>query len=152
MNAERLLEHYEQISDAPDAIAQLRRFVLELAVRGKLVTQDANDEPASQRLIAVIREHMRRANGPHKKARPPVVGPPQAKLPFVAASGWQFVRLGAVLDMFNGRAFKPTEWQDSGIPIVRIQNLNNAKAPFNFCDPATLRRSTSGIRLAMKSS
>ena len=45
MNAERLLAHYEQIADAPDAIARLRRFILDLAVRGKLVPQDANDEP-----------------------------------------------------------------------------------------------------------
>jgi type I restriction enzyme S subunit len=36
MNAERLLAHYEKIADAPDAIARLRRFVLDLAVRGKL--------------------------------------------------------------------------------------------------------------------
>ena len=41
MNAERLLAHYEQIADAPDAIARLRRFILDLAVRGKLVPQDA---------------------------------------------------------------------------------------------------------------
>jgi hypothetical protein len=31
MNAERLLAHYERIADAPDAIARLRRFVLDLA-------------------------------------------------------------------------------------------------------------------------
>ena len=36
MNAERLLEVYEQISEAPDAIARLRRFVLDLAVRDGL--------------------------------------------------------------------------------------------------------------------
>ena len=46
MNAERLLAHYERIADAPDAITRLRRFVLDLAVRGKLVPQDPNDEPA----------------------------------------------------------------------------------------------------------
>lgn len=40
MNAERLLEVYEQISEAPDAIARLQRFVLNLAVRGKLVEQN----------------------------------------------------------------------------------------------------------------
>jgi type I restriction enzyme S subunit len=44
MNAERLLKHYERIADAPDAIARLRCFTLDLAVRGKLVPQDANDE------------------------------------------------------------------------------------------------------------
>src|ERR1700722_3626392 len=50
MNAERLLAHYEQIADAPDAIARLRRFIVDLAVRGKLVPQNANDEPASELL------------------------------------------------------------------------------------------------------
>ena len=37
MNAERLLAHFERISEAPDAISRLRRFILDLAVRGKLV-------------------------------------------------------------------------------------------------------------------
>jgi type I restriction enzyme S subunit len=40
MNAERLLQHYERIAEAPAAIVRLRRFILDLAVRGKLVPQD----------------------------------------------------------------------------------------------------------------
>ncbi len=40
MNAARLLADYERIADAPDANPRLRRFVLDLAVRGKLVPQD----------------------------------------------------------------------------------------------------------------
>jgi hypothetical protein len=50
MNEERLLAYYDQVTDEPDAIARLRRFILDLAVRGKLVRQDANDEPASELL------------------------------------------------------------------------------------------------------
>ena len=50
MNADQLLAHYERIGDAPDAIARLRRFILDLAVRGNLVEQDPNDEPASKLL------------------------------------------------------------------------------------------------------
>lgn len=49
MKAERLLAHYERIADSPDAIARLRRFILDLAVRGKLVPQDPQDEPAPVR-------------------------------------------------------------------------------------------------------
>jgi type I restriction enzyme S subunit len=57
MNAALLLDHYARIADAPDAIVRLRRFVLDLAVRGKLVEQDACDEPASQMLRAAkVRE------------------------------------------------------------------------------------------------
>ena len=62
MNAERLLQHYEKIADAPDAIARLRRFILDLAVRGKLVPQDANDEPASELLKRIAREKARLVN------------------------------------------------------------------------------------------
>ena len=46
MNADRLLAHFDRIADAPDAVPRLRRFILDLAVRGKLVEQDPNDEPA----------------------------------------------------------------------------------------------------------
>ena len=59
MNAEGLLREYERIADAPDAIARLRRFILDLAVRGKLVPQDQNDEPASALLQRIGKEKTR---------------------------------------------------------------------------------------------
>ena len=34
--------------------------------------------------------------------------------------------------LINGRAFKPSEWEDSGMPIIRIQNLNDESKSFNF--------------------
>jgi type I restriction enzyme, S subunit len=37
MNPAQLLQHFDRISDAPDAIPRLRRFILDLAVQGKLV-------------------------------------------------------------------------------------------------------------------
>ena len=45
--------------------------------------------------------------------------------------GWVNAKIREVCNLVNGHAFKPTEWTDSGLPIVRIQNLNNLKAPFN---------------------
>jgi type I restriction enzyme S subunit len=59
MNAERLLAHFEQISEAPDAITRLRRFILDLAVRGKLVEQDPEDEPAEELLRIIEMEKAR---------------------------------------------------------------------------------------------
>jgi len=59
MNADRLLAHYERIADAPDAITRLRRFILDLAVRGKLVPQDPNDELASELLKRIAKEKAR---------------------------------------------------------------------------------------------
>ena len=56
MNAAQVLDHFDRICDAPDAIPRLRRFILDLAVRGKLVEQDPNDEPASELLKRIQAE------------------------------------------------------------------------------------------------
>ena len=50
MNADRLLAHFDTVVDTPAAVPRLRRFILDLAVRGKLVPQDPNDEPVSELL------------------------------------------------------------------------------------------------------
>ncbi|AKB74989.1 Type I restriction-modification system, specificity subunit S [Methanosarcina lacustris Z-7289] len=47
---------------------------------------------------------------------------------------WKWTKIGDLCDLINGRAFKPTEWSSHGTPIVRIQNLNNKEADFNYCD------------------
>ncbi|MHB1865541.1 MAG: restriction endonuclease subunit S [Candidatus Saccharimonadales bacterium] len=46
--------------------------------------------------------------------------------------GWASVSLGELGAYFNGRAFKPSEWEQHGLPIIRIQNLNDPSAPFNY--------------------
>ena len=59
MNADRLLAHYERIADAPDAVSRLRRFILDLAVRGWLVEQDPTDKPASELLKRIASRRRR---------------------------------------------------------------------------------------------
>jgi type I restriction enzyme, S subunit len=45
--------------------------------------------------------------------------------------GWVQTSIGAIADLINGRAFKPSDWGTKGLPIVRIQNLNRQDTPFN---------------------
>ena len=45
---------------------------------------------------------------------------------------WKSYSLGELGEYLNGRAFKSTDWKKTGIPIIRIQNLNNHQAPFNY--------------------
>lgn len=49
--------------------------------------------------------------------------------------GWNVQPLKALTDFVNGCAFKPDDWGDTGIPIIRIENLNGGKS-FNLCDRA----------------
>ncbi len=44
---------------------------------------------------------------------------------------WPEVPIGQLCELVNGRAFKPSDWTGDGLPIVRIQNLNDHGAPFN---------------------
>lgn len=67
-----------------------------------------------------------------KTAGAPVSPPRNAGNDEARRESWPKVRIGDVLDLINGRAFKPIEWTDTGLPIVRIQNLNNPAAPFNY--------------------
>lgn len=50
----------------------------------------------------------------------------------ILPSGWAMATVGDLADYINGRAFKPTEWKDTGRPIIRIQNLNDGEAKYNF--------------------
>lgn len=102
MNAERLLALYERIVDAPDAIQRLRRFVLDLAVRGKLVPQDPNDEPASELLKRIAAEKARLVKiGDLRKPRDLDNGAALDE-PFPVPSTWQWTRLDGVGAIVGG--------------------------------------------------
>jgi type I restriction enzyme S subunit len=97
MNAERLLALYERVAEAPDAIARLRRFILDLAVRGKLVPQDPNDEPASELLKRIAKEQIDKAALPR---------------------GWHRAKVGSILDFQYGKGLKAAERLDEGpVPV-----------------------------------
>ena len=99
MNADQLLAHYERIADAPDAIMRLRRFILDLAVLGKLVEQDPNDEPAAILL----------AGG--KRCKPQK--PRHADTP-----GWLVFPVGALLEFRYGKGKKASERINEGpVPV-----------------------------------
>ena len=65
--------------------------------------------------------------------RAPHSGFVPAELGFDALpQGWEWARVGDICEAVNGRAFKPSEWMNTGIPIIRIQNLKDPCAQFNY--------------------
>ncbi len=49
----------------------------------------------------------------------------------MTVSGWKRARVGDVAEYINGMAFKPSDWEDVGRPIIRIQNLTDSSHYFN---------------------
>ena len=50
----------------------------------------------------------------------------------VIPEDWDIHTIGDSMRLINGRAFKPEDWKDNGLPIIRIQNLNDANSTFNY--------------------
>ena len=130
---------------------QLKNSILQMAVQGKLVPQDPNDEPASVLLerIRAEKEQLIKEGKIKKEKNPSIIfrgadNLPYEKVgknepvciadevPFDIPESWEWVRVKHFTTLYNGRAFKPSDWTDTGLPIVRIQNLNNQNSPYNL--------------------
>jgi type I restriction enzyme S subunit len=92
MNATQLLEHFDRLAEAPGAVPRLRRFILDLAVRGKLVAQDAGDEAARELLKRIQTERFRALNKPVK--RDTLLGAEPESTDIQLPVGWVWSKLG----------------------------------------------------------
>lgn len=134
MDAQTFLHNFATVADAPGGVQRLRDLVLELAVRGRLVEQSEEDEPASAGLDAV------RADKGNTLADSIRGGGAVPRIPEPAEHdgdlppGWEWARVDDTGDYVNGLAFKNSDWKPAGIPIIRIQNLTNPSVPFNYAD------------------
>jgi len=50
----------------------------------------------------------------------------------MATTNWQTKKLGELANYINGYTFKPTDWVSSGLPIIRIQNLNDTNKDYHY--------------------
>ena len=97
-----LEKHFDTAFAAPDGVKKLRELILTLAMQGKLVPQDPNDEPASELLKKIEAEKERSIQeGKLKKSQPlPEIKPEE--IPYDLPEGWEWVRLGEITN-YNGR-------------------------------------------------
>ncbi len=117
MNVERLLAHFEDIADAPDAVGKLRRFILDLAVRGKLVPQDPNDEPASELLKRIALEKARLLKAGKIRTPKALLALPEP--PFPTPSNWRWSQL-AEIGVVSPRNEAPDALEASFVPMPLI--------------------------------
>lgn len=123
-----LTDNLPLLAGAPNGTQKLRELILELAVRGKLVPQDPNDEPASELLKRIAVEKARLvAEGKIKKQKPLAeIG--EEEKPFELPEGWVWVRLDSLLSKI-GAGSTPLGGKQAyvaeGIKFLRSQNVWN---------------------------
>ena len=121
MNADQLLAHYEQVADAPDAIPRLRRFILDFAVRGKLVEQDPADEPASELLKRVEAEKARLVNA-GKIRKKAASDPIMVDAPFDLPRNWAWVSIGTAF-LYDAGAKRGPKALDQSLWLLELENI-----------------------------
>ena len=89
----RLEEHFDTLFCTEDSIEQLKQTILQLAVMGKLVKQDPNDEPASKLLKKIAAEKVQLIKEGKLKKQKSLPAISEEEKPFDLPLGWCFVRL-----------------------------------------------------------
>ena len=132
---------------------QLKNSILQMAVQGKLVPQDPNDEPASVLLERIRKEKEQLIKaGKIKKEKTPSyifrgadnlpyekVGKNEPvciadEVPFEIPESWEWVRLGNVIELQSGQDMTPDKYNSrgDGIPyITGASNIENGKVLIN---------------------
>lgn len=115
---QRIAEHFDTLFTTEDSIDQLKQTILQLAVMGKLVPQDPNDEPASELLkkIAADKAKLVKDGKVKKEVLFPKIS--EEELPFKPPINWGVARLGELIKISSGDGLTSAQMCPSGeIPV-----------------------------------
>ncbi|NLW23297.1 MAG: restriction endonuclease subunit S [Tissierellia bacterium] len=111
-----------------EVINLTRNQVLQLAIQGKLVDQDPNDEPASVLLEKINKERDKLIKEGKIKKQKPLPEITEEEKPFEIPEGWEWVRLGDIGDWGAGATPKrsnPNYYENGTIPWIKTGELND---------------------------
>lgn len=111
----------------------LRQKILDLAIHGKLVLQDPNDEPASV-LLERIRDEKERLIKEGKIKRPKKIKTTSDKphYPYELPEGWVWCKLEDIAYVASGSTPDKSSFVSNGIPYIKMYNLRNQNIDFKF--------------------
>lgn len=123
-NWQRIYAHFDVLFTTEASTDALKQTLLQLAVMGKLVPQDPNDEPASELLKRIQAEKAKLiAEGKLKKEKP-LAQISEDEKPFELPRGWEWVRLSEIAEANTGYAFKSNQYTNEGTFVLRVTNIN----------------------------
>lgn len=117
---QRIASHFDILFTTEQSLDQLKQTILQLAVMGKLVPQDPNDEPASVLLEKIAKEKSRLIKEGEIKKEKPLPAIAEDEKPFALPGSWTWTRLGDCIALISGQHLIPQEYNEesSGIPYL----------------------------------
>jgi type I restriction enzyme, S subunit len=150
-----LEQHFDVAFAAPDGIKKLRELILTLAMQGKLVPQDPNDEPANELLKEIEAEKKRLVKGRKIKQPKPLTEIQPEEVPYDLPSGWNWVRLGTVGNIFNGNSINSTEKESKysgakGLPYIATKDVGYGLKALNYQNGISIPEKEEKFKIAHK--
>jgi type I restriction enzyme S subunit len=111
--------------------ADIRNTILTLAVRGELVPQNSNEEPAEALLRRIYAE--RELLISENKARRNTVMDPleEAEIPFAIPKSWCWRRLGDICFLITDGAHQTPKYEDKGVPFLSVKDVSSGEIDFS---------------------
>ena len=125
------LAHLPRLTTRPEHIKQLRQTILNLAVRGRLVPQDPNDETAVELLKRIQAEKARLVKEGKIKKDKPLPQISEEEKPFTQPTGWEWVRMQTAFDVRDGTHDTPKYVECDGVPLITSRNFIDGKISFD---------------------
>lgn len=128
-----LLNEFSVIFDRPEKVKKLREYILSLAVRGKLVEQDENDEPASVLLERIREEKDRLVKEKKIKKEKSLPEISEEEIPYELPKGWVWVRLGdlGITQTGTTPSTKNPEYFGGNIPFIKPADISGNGIVYN---------------------
>lgn len=115
---QRLAEHFHTLFTTESSIDALKQTLLQLAVMGKLVLQDPNDEPAGELLKRIVDGRAAGVDGRKNPKQKVLSSIDPDEKPFELPSNWEWVRLQQVISVSSGDGLVSTSMKpEGGIPV-----------------------------------
>ena len=124
----RMDKSFDALARRPEDVKALRSTILELAVRGALVSQDKNDESASELLKRIAAEKTRLVKEGKIRAPKELALIREEEKPFQLPRGWVWVRLGEIGNIISGGTpdiNKVEYWSNARIPWVCPKDMKH---------------------------
>ncbi|MFT5420068.1 MAG: type I restriction enzyme S subunit [Candidatus Endobugula sp.] len=130
-NWARLADHFDTLITTDYAVEQLKQTILQLAVMGKLVPQDPNDEPASELLKRIAVEKEQLIKDKKIKKQKPLPEITDEEKPYELPRAWEWCRLPDLGDLARGKSKHrprndPSLYSDGKIPLVQTGDVSRA--------------------------
>ncbi|WP_053144977.1 restriction endonuclease subunit S [Erwinia billingiae] len=122
-NWARISQHFDTLFTTEASIDALKQTILQLAVMGKLVPQDPNDEPASELLKRIEQEKAQLVKEGKIKKQKPLPPVSDEEKPFVLPKGWEWIRFGEILAALKYGTSQKCDYLTNGYPVLRIPNV-----------------------------